>query len=54
MAIMTITITTILNVNLNDINNYKSNEKMILLKIMVIVIVMILVCNKILRRIESM
>ena len=51
---MTITITTILNVNLNDINNYKSNEKMILLKIMVIVIVMILVCNKILRRIESM
>lgn len=54
MVIMTITITTILNVNLNDINNYKSNEKMILLKIMVIVIVMILVCNKILRRIESM
>ena len=50
---MTITITTILNVNLNDINNYKSNEKMILLKIMVIVIVMILVCSKILRRIES-
>lgn len=54
MVIMTITIITILNVNLNDINNYKSNEKMILLKIMVIVTVMILVCNKILRRIESM